>query len=294
MAKAPSIKFFVGRHSITQIVERVLVPLRRYGKYEEFHPRLISYLWKGLIQNARGIEVLLKWDGMRRFDANYCDQVSFLCDGLMGDLDRDWRSRYYKIELDRILVTLEESAESQRQPMVAADQSELLGQEYDFNNMLVQASDSSAFVSPGTTVFTPESPLDRVALPFTTSPNGTDFLARHFLANFRAGYPIEPLTTPSFHVPQNTSFSAPSPGPAARSLSCDLCDRDFKGLRDAKSNLKRHTRHIHDGIRDRVCEVSGCGEKFARPDYLRTHYERDHNHAIRRITRRRKRKPDNS
>ena len=299
MAEAPSIKFQPGNHLITLIDDRVLRPLQRYGRYEEFHPLLVSYLRKGLLQTIRGVEIMLKSNEEHRFDATYseyCYDVSSLCNSVMQEMDPDWRCKYYQIELDQILVILE-LAKMQRQPKAAADQVTLFGQKREFNHMQVEIHDSPAFHSPGTTVITPGMSPGSVTLPFTTSSTPltkTEFLPPYSPGSFPVNDPGESSSKSSPNDPIDALPLGPSLPRTVSFRICEDCGQVIKGAKDSRANLERHKDQVHRPWTWKYdCKVSGCDQRFARSDYLQKHCEKAHNH-VRSITRRRQRKPDNS
>ena len=213
-------------------------------------------------------------------------------------LNLGWRLRYYKIELDWILVIFQELAKTESQPKDVAGQVKLLDKEHWPNDMLVQVHDSHVRISPRTADFTADLSPEGVALSFpstSTSQNGTDYLALSSPVAHPANYPVEISSEPSSNVPEDVSPIASSPSPATVfSLVCEICRKVFKGARDSRTNLRRHIIQFHyGGIWKHKCEVPGCGTICARSDYLQKHRQKVHKlPPIRKIIRKRNRKPD--
>lgn len=259
------------------------------------HADLISYLRNGLLQDVRGVEILLKLDGKSRFDApchatynEYCHEVGLLCNAVMQEAGPHWRLRHYMIELDRILVTFEELAKTQRQPKDVASQVKLWGKVHAVDKMPGQVHDAPIVTRPGTTVYIPDLSFPgRVAPSFPmsfTSPSrgriATDFSALPTSVELPADSSVELSGQHSSDLPEDASPSALSPSRMVGSLSCKDCPQVFKGSRDARANLKRHRDDFHKHIFNHICTVPNCGKAFARSDYLLNHRRKSHCHVI--------------
>lgn len=296
LAKRPPLSFSLSEDLVIQIIERVLNPLERSDEFGFFHGHLISCLYGGLLQNLRGVEIVLKFDGIPRFETasrsdyeKYCDEVSSRCDAIAVEqgLGLRWRHRYYATELDAVEGTFVEQAKKRRRANDAASQLKLRGRMHTLDSVIAPVCDSPSSTGSRTTILTPDSsPLESIAASTSssfTSQNGYNTgVWTHDSSSLSS--PIAPPVSSPWEPPRQPFSVLPnaaSPSTLQSNhmdiLGCELCPQVFKGEpRDQRTNLKRHKETCHDHNLKYKCQHPDCGKAYARSDYLKKHQSKWH------------------